>query len=215
MDSIVLASIIGAIATLTAAVISHVVTRRVSHKRVEANKPVANFLHAQRDYTRTQRRLERMLSGFVNTDRKPDLYITNFGTPVSILKHCRGYADYQAFLVELSRSKKCVLHRYYVITKEPDLLQHIRDIVQRNVGHTDANVFCCDSSPFGEVGETIVNFLALSDTFAAVTFETSSKVVLSMHTTDAQEVAALIEVIRSVELHCKKVLAIGRQQEAI
>lgn len=214
MDTTILASIIGAAATASAAVTSATVTVYISHKKSRANKPIANFAHAQRDYTRTHRMIEKLLSGFVNTDKKPDLFITNFGTPISILKNCKGFSDYHTFLISLTQNAKCVVHRYFVMTKEKDLRRHIQDIKDRSIGHTDANIHCCDNTPFGTVGDTIINFLALSDVFGAVTFETRSKVILSLHTTNPHEVAALVEVIRSIEPYCKKILANGQKREA-
>jgi hypothetical protein len=214
-DSTILAAIIGAVATISAAVISVVVTLRVSRRKRLKKQPVANFLHAQRDYTRTQRRLERMMTGFLNTDQKPDLYLTNFGTPLRILKRCKGYSDYHTYLAELTRTNRCVLHMYCAITNEPGFRTQLDNMILNHTGHTDANFFCYQGSPFGYVGGTIVNFLALTETFAAVTFETSSKVIISLHTTNPREVSAVIEVIRSIEPQCKRILVNGEKLEGI
>jgi len=210
MDSTVVAGIIGGLATVVAALISVGVTLHVSRKRSYSPKVIANFSHAQRDYTKTQGRLEQLLKGIISTEKKPDLYITNFGTPVEILQKCKGFSDYHSYLVELTRSSKCVVHRYYVLTGELALDQHIRHIQERSKGVTDANMYCCDSTALATLGDTIVNFLALSGTFGAVTFESKSKVLLSMHTTEPSEVAALIEVIRGIEPHCSRILSNGQ-----
>lgn len=220
MDNVVLAATIGGVSTASAAIVSALITRRKQLSgndsaplKYKHNETLTNIAHSMRDYTRTQQMLEAILSNYQHTDKIPDLYITNFGTPLTALRKCKGYTDYHSFLVNLTQNGKCIIHRYFVVTEEPILRQHIKKITTLCTGHSDANIYCCDNTPFGALGEATVNFLAIRGSFGAVTFETRAKIILSLHTHDPNEVSALIEVIRSIEPYCKRILVSGQKRD--
>jgi len=216
MDNTIVSSIIGGVALVGSNIATSVITKNHTNRKSDEHYHApANFEHRQRNYNKTQILIEKELYLYKKNNQIPDLYITNFGTPISKLENCQGYSDYQNFLIQLTERQKCTIKRYFVLTDEKKLSQHINHIVKRSSGHSHAHIYCSKSSPLGSFGDNILNFIALGDSFAAITFENEAKIVLSMHTKIPHEVTALSDIIRGVEKHSDTILEFGKKREII
>lgn len=162
--------------------------------------------HEARDYTKTKKSFSHLIK---NTPIEvPDIYLTSFGNNYQNLMKCVGFNEYQTFLFDISNNNECVLHRYHIINDESQF-KHVENLIKRNSNNSNCNIYIQIVTSLGIYDDVFLNFAVIDNSFAALTFENDSKIILSQSYQHKDDVQIIKDIVKSFSSQLLCVLKSG------